>query len=137
MGLYLCIFEKNEDIAGIDVGAYSDFGAFRGYITHELEGGRAGSCFPVLMLHSDCDGEWPVSKCEPLRNELLEISRAMMQRPPVPFPSEWQMNVAKSLSHVPRTAYECFLDVDGEYLIARLLELINIAIERKQPILFQ
>lgn len=43
MGLYLCIFEDEDEIDGVEVGGYADFGALREYVTRELEGGRLGA----------------------------------------------------------------------------------------------
>jgi hypothetical protein len=43
MGLYLCIFDGNEDVDGVEVGPYADFNALRDYIIQEIEGGEAGS----------------------------------------------------------------------------------------------
>ncbi len=45
MGLYLCIFEDEEDVDGVEVGPYSDFNALRDYIVRELETGNTGSRF--------------------------------------------------------------------------------------------
>jgi Immunity protein 70 len=61
MGLVLCVYEGREagdDLDGFQVGSYSDFGAWRDFIAAKLEGGRWGSRFPTIMMHSDCDGEW-------------------------------------------------------------------------------
>ena len=74
MSLYLCIFDEDEELDGVDVGAYSDFGDFRNTIAKELERGKAGSSFPTLMLHPDSDGEWNVEDCEKLERELEIIS---------------------------------------------------------------
>jgi hypothetical protein len=137
MGLYLCIFNDDDDIDGVEVGSYADFNALRDYITRELEGGRAGALFPVLMLHSDSDGEWTPSECGRLREELVEIATALKTRPSVEFTSGWQKTVAKSIGLVPRNAFESFIDVDGEFLIERLLGLVDNARKRSLPILFQ
>jgi hypothetical protein len=50
MGLYLCVFDEGEDIAGVDVGSYADFNAFRNYVVTKLEGGRVGTNFPTLII---------------------------------------------------------------------------------------
>lgn len=137
MGLYLCIFDGDEDVDGVEVGPYADFNALRDYITRELEGGRAGTRFPVLMLHSDSDGEWSLSECETLRDELAEIATEPRKRPAVEYVSDWQQVVARSVGLVPQNALESFIDVDGEFLIERLQSLVASARGRGLPILFQ
>jgi len=49
MGLYLCIFDGDEDVDGVDVGAYADHNALRDYIVCELEAGEAESRFPTFI----------------------------------------------------------------------------------------
>lgn len=137
MGLYLCIFENDEDIDGIDIGSYADFNAVRECIARTLENGNVGRKFPTLMLHSDCDGEWTVPECQLLQKEIAEISNQLRSFSPIAFPSRWQADLAKACGIVPRNAYESFLDVDGEFLFERLTKLIDKAIERQLPILFQ
>lgn len=137
MGLYLCIFDGDEDIDGVDVGAYSDFNAIRDYVVRELEGGKAGSEFPIFILHSDCDGEWSPVDCEKLYEELSKMIPAMKERPAIDFVSDWQKVVAKSIGLVPKTAHESFIDVDGEFLLERLQGLVDKALKRRLPILFQ
>ena len=70
MGLYLCVFDGDEELEGVDVGSYADFDFFRGAVAEILEGGNAGTRYPTLMLHSDCDGEWSVEECIDLEKEL-------------------------------------------------------------------
>jgi Immunity protein 70 len=137
MGLYLCIFDGDEDIDGVEVGSYADFNAIRDYVVGELEGGKAGSEFPTFILHSDCDGEWLPVDCEKLHEELAKIISALKERPAIAFVSDWQKAVAKSIGLVPKTAYESFIDVDGEFLFERLQALVTNALKRRLPILFQ
>jgi immunity protein 70 of polymorphic toxin system len=137
MGLYLCIFDGDEDVDGVEVGAYADYNALRDYVVRELEAGRAGSRFPTFVLHSDCDGEWSVTECQRLQGELAEIAAALKQRPAVAFSSDWQKAVAKSVGLAPQNAFESFIDVDGEFLLERLQNLAKNALERQLPILFQ
>ncbi|HEX3624545.1 MAG TPA: Imm70 family immunity protein [Verrucomicrobiae bacterium] len=137
MGLYLCIFDGDDEIDGVEIGSYADFGELRDYVARELECGVIGSRFPTFMLHSDCDGEWSASNCETLQHELGEIEAELKQRPPVPFFSEWQRLVAKSIGLHPQNAFESFIDVDGEFLLDRLQVLVKKATERGLPILFQ
>lgn len=137
MGLYLCIFDCDDDLDGVDVGPYADFNALRDYVVRELEGGQAGSRFPTFILHSDSDGEWSVADCEKLQNELGEIAKALKGRPATSFVSDWQKSAAKSLGLLPQNAFESFIDVDGEFLIERLQSLAGGALKRGLPILFQ
>jgi len=137
MGLYLCIFEGDQDVDGVEVGAYADFNVLRDHIVGELEGGKAGSRFPTFVLHSDCDGEWSVAECEALRGELAEMVTALQERPAIPFVADWQKAVAKSVGLKPQNAFESFIDVDGEFLLERLQNLVNNALTRRLPIMFQ
>lgn len=137
MGLYLCIFDGDEDIDGIDVGLYADYGAMCDYIILELEAGDAGSRYPTFILHSDCDGDWSVEACVKLQGELSEIGARLKRLSPVGFASDWQRDVAKSIGLVPQNAFESFIDVDGEPLVERLQHLISRAIQCGLPIHFQ
>jgi hypothetical protein len=137
MSLYLCIFDDDEELGGVDVGAYSDFGNFRKTIADVLENGQAGSRFPLLMLHPDCDGEWSVNDCQKLESELKTISAELKKQPPREFFSGWQKNAAKQFSLHPMNLYDCFIDVDGEPLLERLLDLVLLAESRGLPIIFQ
>jgi hypothetical protein len=137
MGLYLCIFDEEEEVDGVEVGLYSDFTALRDYVSRELEDGSRGARFPTLMLHSDCDGEWSVADCEKLIPELRTIIAQMQGRPPVEFASDWQKHVARSVGLAPRSAFEAFIDVDGQFVLDRMLHLASLALERGLPILFQ
>jgi hypothetical protein len=136
VGLYLCIFDGDEDINGVEVGSYADFGALRDYIVRELEL-QAGARFPTFILHSDCDGEWSVADCQKLQVELDEISVALKGRPATAFSSDWQRVVAKSIGLKPQNAFESFIDGDGEFLLERLQNLVKDALARRLPILFQ
>jgi hypothetical protein len=137
MGLYLCVFDDDQEIDGVEVGAYADFNGLRDYIVRELEAGKYGSQFPTLIVHSDCDGEWTAEQANQLKGELLAIINSLKSHPPVPFTSDWQRAVSKSKGLVPRNAFESFIDVDGEFLLDRLLHLADVSIDRQQPILFQ
>lgn len=137
MSLYLCMFDENQELDGVDVGAYSDFGDFRETVAKTLEGGQFGSRFPVLMLHHDSDGKWAVEDCGKLERELETIGAELKQRPPKEFFAEWQKNVGKQFGLRPASLYDCFIDVDGESLLERLLGLARLAQQRELPILFQ
>jgi len=137
MGLYLCIFDADEEVDGVEVGRYSDFNALRDYVARELEAGSRGARFPTLMFHSDSDGEWSVADCEKLIPELRSIIAQMQTRPQVEFVSDWQQHVARSVGLVPKNAFESFIDVDGQFVLERMLHLASMALERGLPILFQ
>ena len=137
MGLYLCVFDGDDELEGVEIGNYSDFSYFRSRLTELLENGVTGSRFPTLTLHSDSDGEWSVGECEALRTELLIIAHEFQQFPGIKFGSEWQQQVGKALGLTPLTLYDSFIDVDGEPLLARLIQLCDLALERTMPILFQ
>jgi len=61
----------------------------------------------------------------------------MSARPPVPFISEWQRKVASSYGILPTSAFESFVDVDGEFVLDRIQGLVCLAQERGLPIVFQ
>ena len=61
----------------------------------------------------------------------------MKARPLVELVSEWQKHVAKSTGLVPKNAFESFIDVDGEFVLERMLRFAVVALERPLPILFQ
>ena len=41
MGLYLCVFDEDEELEGVEVGSYSDFEFFRSSVTELLEQGSS------------------------------------------------------------------------------------------------
>lgn len=137
MGLYLCVFDKNEELEGVEVGNYSDFEFFRSSVTELLEQGSVGSRFPILLNHADSDGEWSPVECRALKAELLSISEGFRHLPGVQFRAEWQQEVGNSLGLKPSSLDESFIDVDGEPLLERLVHLCDVAIDRDCPILFQ
>jgi hypothetical protein len=137
VGLYLCIFDGDEEITGVEIGAYADYNALRDYVVNELEHGKAGVRFPTFVLHSDCDGEWSVTDCPKLEVELDEIAVALKARPAIAFSSDWQKVVAKSTGLRPANAFESFIDVDGEFVLERLQNLVKDALAHQLPILFQ
>jgi hypothetical protein len=137
MSLYLCVFDGDEELEGVNVGHYADFGRFRDEVAARLEGGVRGSRFPVLGLHSDCEGEWSAGECAALEVELESIALAFARLPHAGFGSEWQLGVAEELGLEPRNLGESFIDVDGEPLVERLLALCRVAREHGAPISFQ
>jgi len=137
MGLYLCIFDGEDELEGVEVGRYSDFAYFRSTVTELLEEGESASRFPTLINHSDCDGEWSPDECVSLKVELSMISAELRQLPARQFASEWQNEVAATFGLEPSSLYDSFIDVDGEPLLERLIQLCDIAIQKQRPILFQ
>jgi hypothetical protein len=138
MGLYLAVFDNNEEVEGVEVGSYADFGVFRDTVASRLEGGVAGSLFPVLMVHSDSDGSWSPDEAIQLQIELEKISEKFRLLPPLDLIEDsWQYEVAKSVGLRPKNLYESFFDIDGEPLIERLLDLIRVSKLRVKEILFQ
>lgn len=137
MGLYLCVFDKNEEIEGVEIGSYADFNFFRDAVTATVEKGQAGSVCPTLINHHDCDGVWSHQDAASLFDELRMVEETFVQYPAVEFNSPWKKQVAKSFGIAPKNLAECFFDVDGEPLISRLRELVEVSINREVPILFQ
>lgn len=137
MSLYLAVFEGDVEIDGIDVGGYADFDALRSTVSTLLEQSRPGSRFPVLMLHSDCDGEWSATDSQLLAQELRTIALEFGKYPPSPYPADWQVNVARSIGLRPATLCDCYLDVDGESLLDRMIALSDLSHARGLPILLQ
>lgn len=137
MGLYLAIFDNDEEIDGVEVGSYADFAAFRSAVATHVEGDIAGSRCPTLMDHSDCDGLWSPEESALLQSELSTIAQAFMELPPESLGDGWKPEVAKMLGLRPANLYESFFDVDGEPLLDRFMELAQISVERNLPILFQ
>lgn len=137
MGLYLAVFDDGDELDGIEVGAYADFSAFRDAVVDNLEGGTAGSRFPTLILHSDCDGQWSPSEAAALEKELETISAQFRELPPIHLNADWKKQVARTCGIQLRTLYDCFFDVDGESLLERLIGLTKLSQAKNLPILFQ
>lgn len=137
MGLYLCVFDGEDELEGVEVGSYADFGSFRDTVAMTVENGETGSVCPVLNLHSDSDGEWTSSESEELLLELANIEAAFKKSPPVEFNSQWKHEVAVKFGISIRTLHDCFFDIDGESLIERLSGLAKVSVKSGQPIIFQ
>jgi immunity protein 70 of polymorphic toxin system len=139
MGLYLCVFssdDRDDDLDGIEVGSYDDFGTFRDEVHGRLEAGENwGALFPTLLEHSDCDGEWTVDECRTLGDELATIRWAFAAMDP-PAYSGWQAEAAEHAGHRPANFAEYFIDIDGEILLDRMSDLAQLAIEAGRPITF-
>src|SRR5688500_14341607 len=110
MGLYLCIFTEDGDdeLGACDIGAYSDFGHFRDTIARHLN----EADLPVLMTHSDCDGEWTVDQLPPLIRELETISARFRTLPPEELKGAFE-HTAKYRANAS-SLYDCFHEVNGE-----------------------
>jgi hypothetical protein len=134
MGLYLCIYDdEEEDIAECDVGHYSDFGAFRNMIVAKIP--NAITEYPLLMQHSDCDGEWGAEELPLLKKELQTIGDQFKAMPPVPL-----ANAFEHVAHCregAKSLYECFHNVNEENLFEALIDLCDKGISLKKPISFQ
>jgi hypothetical protein len=133
MGLYLCIFtEDHEDELGAcDVGHYSDFGYFRDTIARHMN----RRDFPVLMTHSDCDGEWTVEQLPVLVRE-LENTAARFRTLPPEEPKGAFEHTAEDRAGA-KSLYDCFHDVNGENLFESLIGLCRQGISSQRPITFQ
>ncbi len=136
MGLYLAVFDGDEELDGVEVGSYADYGRFIDAIVENLEDRQRGARFPILVLHSDCDGEWSPEQCGALIQELDAISDGLARLPPIAL-AGWQKDVAKLVGIAPKNLLETFFDVDGEPLVVRLRALANLAASRGCAILFQ
>ena len=131
MTLYLCVFDEKEEVAGLLVGHYSDFGCFRDAVASRLGSDR----FPLLLEHSDCDGAWEVGELRPLREELLALSEALAKQPPFEPVDAFEHTAERRVGS--RNMLESFHSVDGRQLVGALLDLCDDAIRVGHPILFQ
>ena len=137
MGLYLCIFDGDEEVEGVEVGSYADFNFFRETVVSIVEQGQQGSKCPILTNHHDSDGEWSPDEASQLLQEFDLIEKKLSEKPPVDVESPWKNVVAKKTGVVPRTLLDCFFDVDGEPLVLRLRGLAEKSVQERLPILFQ
>jgi hypothetical protein len=112
MGLNLCIFteDQEDEIGSCDIGHYSDFGCFRDTIARHLR----ASDFPVLMTHSDCDGEWTLEEMPALIRELETIAAKFRTLPPEE-PKEAFEHTAECRRGA-KSLYDCFHDVNDQNL---------------------
>lgn len=149
MGLYLCIFDQcGEELCGVEVGLYRYFQELRDTVARFTPkgpiarlvrpgGGKLSSKMPTLLVHSDCDGAWSVKECRALKQELEEIKQVFLQEPVSPETVALKQDVFKFYGVTPQNLFECFIDSDCEFLIDRLIDLCDRAIEAKRPIVFQ
>lgn len=131
MSLYLTIFDGDAEVTGWVFGHYGDFGYFRDVIAAKL---RAED-YPVLMTHSDCDGEWTSRQLPQLRRELQLIGERFRQ-----LPAEQPRGAFEHTAEFRDGAlslYDSFHNVDGESVFEALIALCDEGIRRGRPILFQ
>jgi hypothetical protein len=133
MSLYLTVFDGDTEMAGWVFGHYDDFDCFLNCIRDRIPG--AIERFPVFMQHSDCDGEWSVNYLTELVCELDEIA-AVFERLPPAHPKGASAYMEK-FRRDAKNLYECFHNVDGEYLFDALRDLARLALSKGLPILFQ
>jgi hypothetical protein len=161
MSLYLCIISEDaaddgdDEITGWQLGRYSDFACFRDTIFRHL----GATDFPILMEHSDCDGEWSVAALPGLIMELETIGAKFRTLPPeepkaaFEHPAEYReaglifeierIGPKAAFEHTAeyregaRSLYECFHNVDGENLFDALITLAREGIRARRPILFE
>jgi hypothetical protein len=131
MSLYLTIFDDSRELTGWVFGHYSDFSMFR-----KIVAGTAGehNC-PILLSHSDGDGEWSPIELRALRNELDLIAHVFRHSPPVQICDAFEHSA--ELRKNATSLYDCFHNVDGSNLFDALLRLCDIGEERNLPVLFQ
>jgi len=137
MGLYLCVFDGEDEIEGVEVGSYADFNFLRDAVVAAAEDGKRGSRCPTLLNHHDSDGEWSHEEAAHLLREFDLIEAALREKPPVDYNSPWKKKVATKLGLSPKNFLECFFDVDGEPLLDRLRSLAEKSIQKEVPIIFQ
>lgn len=137
MGLYLAIFDDGEELDGVEVGAYSDFSTLRNVVVANLENGVAGSRFPTLVLHSDCDGQWTPTEAAKLEKELEIINARFQELSPIALDASWKQQTAQTFALQMSNLRDCFFDVDGEPLLERLINLAKLSQAKDLPILFQ
>jgi hypothetical protein len=89
------------------------------------------------MNHDDSDGAWSPEDAARLESELLTIADGFAALPPIDFDADWQLELAGRDGIAPRSLLESFIDVDGEPLLERLIELARTAVAVRMPIWFQ
>ena len=135
MGLYLCVFQDDEELEGVEVGSYDDFEAFRD--SARALDRRIFRRFGTLRTNITPTTSWSPKAAARLARELTVLEEALRRLPPRPFPEgSWQAEVARERGLVPRSLDQCYFDVDGEPLVGRLLALCRRSVEARQPILF-
>jgi hypothetical protein len=80
MGLYLCAFDGEDELEGVEVGSYADFNFLRDAVVAVVEDGKRGSRCPVLQNHHDSDGEWSPEEAARLLREFDLIEAALEEK---------------------------------------------------------
>ena len=137
MGLYLCVFDGDEELDGIDLGSYDDYAWLIDTVVEKMEDGASGLRYLNLVLQSDADGFWDPKACGDLAAELAEIAGRFRDLPPIPFRARWQAAVASEVGLKCESLFDCFIDVDGEPVLERMRALAWLAFERGLPLLRQ
>lgn len=137
MGLYLCVFRGEEELAGFDAGGYDDFERFRDE-ARALDPRRLFRRFGTLRVKITPTTAWSPREAARLARELEDLAAELRRLPPRPLPADgWQAELARELGISPASRYESYFDVDGRPLVEGLLELCRRAVAEKAPILFQ
>lgn len=132
MGLYLCVFEGDVELDGIEVGTYEYWGSFLAFVQDKAENGIAGSRFPILRLHPEYDGEWSHSQCKALLECLQQLKLEFSKLPQSP-----EGNAYPGSEDGTDSLYTQFRDVDGSLLLDRMIDLCGVAIRTRNPLLLQ
>ena len=122
--------DEPDELAECDLGHYSDFACFRATIARHLDATR----FPVLMNHSDCDGEWSTAEIPVLESELRAIAERFQELPPEEPVNAFEHTADERAG--AQSLYDCFHNVDGENLFEALLALCQSARKYSRPITF-
>ena len=139
MGLYLAVFagDDDEELDGVEVGGYDDFHEFRVAVHQHLEEADWGYRYPILMNHEDARGVWTAEQARGLERELVEIREAFRGLPARHVEGGWQVAVATAAALRPSSLHESFFDIDGEFLLDRLIALAKLSDRTSQSIWFQ
>jgi hypothetical protein len=136
MGLYLCVFRGDEELLGFDVGSYDDFERFRDEA--RARDRRVFRRYGVLRVNMSPTTHWSPRDAAKLASEVVHLREALRGVPARPFPpGSWQAARAAELGLAPASLADCFIDLDGASLFDRLLALCHVAVEAREPILFQ
>jgi hypothetical protein len=79
---------------------------------------------------------WTAMEAGQLEVELLSVADELSRLPRIELQGSSKA-AAEEFSLVPQSLYECFLDVDGEPLVDRILDVVRASMLSDQPILFQ
>lgn len=139
MGLYICVFDPTDDeeLDGVEVGTTRDFGFFRETVSERLEGaGRRGSRFPTLMGHDGVDGEWAPDEAAALVSELETTRLELAALAPLDADT-CNSGMMEDIEGEPSSLAESFLDINGDLLVDRLLDIARLAAAHHLPVSFQ